>query len=147
MDTGHWIAKWDFDPDNFVGFVYRISDLDTNREYIGKKLFKFIRRTKKIGKRNRKIKIVDSKWKIYCGSCKELLIEIDKRGESRFKFTIESLHESRSTLAWSEVYKLVTEDVLRKCLPDGTKKYYNGIIQGIRYKVKNESETEKKFKI
>ena len=146
-DYGHWEVKWDFEPTDFVGFVYRIRDLDTNREYIGKKVFRFVKRTKRVGKRNRKVTIVDSKWKTYCGSCKELLNEITLRGESKFIFKIESLHECKSTLAWTETYKLITEDALRATLIDGTKKYYNGIINGIRYKVKNESEKEKKFKI
>jgi hypothetical protein len=146
-DIGHWIFPLEFDPEQFVGFVYRIKDLDTQKEYIGKKVFKFVRRTKRVGKKNREIKIIDSDWKTYCGSCKKLLTEISNRGEERFLFIIESLHECKSTLAWSEIYKLVTEDILRATLPDGTKKYYNGMINGIKYQIKDESEKEKQFKI
>lgn len=146
-NIGHWIAPWLFDENEWIGFIYRIVDLDTNREYIGKKIFKFVRKTKLVGRKNKKIKYVDSKWKTYCGSCKELQLEIKNRGEDRFIFSIESLHECKSTLAWSETYKLITEDVLRATLPNGLKKYYNGIINGIKYKVKNETDKERKFKI
>lgn len=37
MDIGHWQFKYEFDPAEWYGFVYRITELDTGREYIGKK--------------------------------------------------------------------------------------------------------------
>ena len=148
QDMGHWNSPWEFDPADWVGFTYRIYDLDNQRQYIGKKLFHSTRRVIQKLKKNRKRITKESNWRKYCGSSKELLAEIAARGEDRFRFTIESLHESRSTLAWTETFKLVTEDALRSMLPDGvTKKYYNGIIGGIKYKVHPESAREAEYKI
>ena len=50
-------------PDGYVSFVYLITNQVTGRKYIGKKLFKFTRSTKKKGKRVKKE--VDSDWKDY----------------------------------------------------------------------------------
>ena len=56
-----------------------------------------------------------------------------------------SLHESRSTLAWAETKFLVINDALRAKLPDGSKKFYNGLVPGIKYAVKDETPLEKRF--
>ena len=56
--------------DNYVGFAYNITNLTNNRKYIGKKLLK---RTKtKVVKGKKKRTIIESDWKDYYGSNKEL---------------------------------------------------------------------------
>jgi hypothetical protein len=148
VDLGHWIFFKNFNPADWVGFIYRIIDLDTKQEYIGKKFFwKTIRKTIK-NRKNKKRIIKPSNWKTYTGSCKSLNEQIALRGENRFKFIIESLHESRGTLHLAEVEKLIKENALREKLPDGiTKKYYNGMINGIKFIPGNETEKEKEYKV
>jgi len=145
-DIGHWQFFKEFDPKQFVGFVYKITYIPTGKSYVGKKFFwSSIRKIVK-NKKNRKKIIKESDWKKYTGSSKALNEDIDKFGKENFKFDIISLHECKSTLAWGETKQLVMNDALRAKLLDGTKKYYNGIVCGIKYIVKEESELEKQFK-
>jgi hypothetical protein len=143
---GHWEAPWEFDPSQFVGFVYRITHKPTGRIYVGKKFFwSSIRKIVK-NRKNRKKIIKESDWKKYSSSSAWVNSEIKLYGKDKFEFEILSLHESKSTLAWEETRILVTHDALRTKLPDGSKKFYNGLVCGIKYIVKDESEIEKKFK-
>lgn len=146
QETGHWKADWEFDPEMFVGFVYLITHIPTGRMYIGKKFFwATIRKTVK-NRKNRKKVIKESDWKKYTSSSAWVNSEIKLYGKEQFKFEILSLHESKSTLAWEETRLLVVHDALRTKLPDGSKKFYNGLVCGIKYVVKDESDTEKKFR-
>ncbi|VVC05071.1 Uncharacterised protein [uncultured archaeon] len=144
---GHWKTCWEFDPNDFVGFVYRIVDIDTHQEYIGKKFFSKSIKKRIKGKKNRKIIQKESDWKTYTGSCHELNDEIEQRGENRFQFCILSLHESRASLAYREVELQVKENVVREKLPNGIKKYYNQFIAPIKFKIPDETDTEKRFKV
>ena len=147
QDMGHWEAKWEFTPSEFVGFLYKITNMTSGRIYIGKKFLQST--TKKVvkGKRNKKKIVKDSDWRKYTGSSSWLNEEIALYGKDKFKFEILSLHESRSTLAWAETEYLVKHDALRAKMPDGTKQFYNGIVVGIKYTVKEETEKEKEYKI
>ena len=60
------------DIKSYVGFVYLITELDTNKKYIGRKYFYQLRKTKGKSKRVRS----ESDWKKYYGSSKELLEQI-----------------------------------------------------------------------
>jgi hypothetical protein len=146
-DIGHWHFIKDFDPEEWVGFIYRIYDTQTGRMYIGKKFFwKTIRKIVK-NRKNRKKVIKSSDWKTYTGSSNWLNSEIALYGKERFRFEIESLHESRGTLAYAEVTKIILEDTLRKTLPDGTKAYFNGLCPPIKFRPGNETEKEKEYRI
>jgi hypothetical protein len=147
LDKGHWISPWEFEPDEFVGFIYRITNEITGQQYIGKKFLHSTLRKKVKNKTRRKKTITESNWKKYSGSSKWLLSDIEKYGKENFKFQIEALCESRSNLAWLEVEKLVKENVLREKLPNGEPKYYNGLIPQIRYKILDETPKEKKYKL
>ena len=65
------------DIDNFFGFVYCITNVTNNREYIGRKYFWQFRTPK--GKK-RKVKS-ESDWKKYYGSCPELKKKLEDWGE------------------------------------------------------------------
>jgi hypothetical protein len=68
----------------YRGFVYLITNLLSHKRYIGKKLLKKPKYKKPRGKRRKKI-LVDSDWKQYWGSSKELLDDIEKLGYNNFK--------------------------------------------------------------
>lgn len=146
-DIGHWQFFKEFDPNDWVGFIYKIIDLDTQQMYIGKKFFHSTTRKIVKGRKNRKKIVKESKWRSYTGSCNALNAEIALRGKDRFQFYIESLHESRGSLAWTEVYRLVTENALREKLSNGRKKFYNGLIPPVKFIPPAEtfSESEHKY--
>lgn len=148
MDTGHWIFNKEFDIDEWFGFVYRIIELDTGREYVGKKQFHEYRRKAVKGRKN-KIKIKkESDWKLYTGSSTELNIAINETGIQNYKFIIESLHKTRGSLYYAEVHTQITEDVLRVKLEDGvTKKYFNKQVAGVKFIPPTECAEETKMKI
>jgi hypothetical protein len=147
MDMGHWEYPREFNIEDWVGFIYRIIDNETGMQYIGKKFFFSTRRKIVKGRKNRKRVIKESDWKSYCSSSKWLKEEIEKRGKEQFTFLIESLHESKASLHYREVELQIVEDVLRATLPDGTPAYYNGMIANMKFKLKPETELEKKYSI
>ena len=56
--------------DNYLGFVYLITNLKNNKKYVGKKLLKF-KRTKQV-KGKKKKTTIESDWKEYYSSSDEL---------------------------------------------------------------------------
>ena len=70
-------------PEKAVGFIYRITRLDTGRKYIGKKLLQF-RRTKQVKGVKKKV-LVESDWKTYYGSNQTVKDEVAALGEDKFK--------------------------------------------------------------
>jgi hypothetical protein len=85
---------------DFIGFVYIITNLDSGRQYIGKKLLKF-KRTKTVKGKKKKI-LVDSDWKTYWGSNKVLIEEVQSLGQDKYKREIVRLCKSRGELNYFE---------------------------------------------
>lgn len=138
-DTGHWICeKTQFD-ENAFGFVYLIVNLKNNRKYIGKKQFKFRKKKKLKGKKNSKISFVESDWKDYTGSCRELQEDIVKFGKENFTFEILQFCKSKWELGYEEIKLQIQNEVIK------SSGYYNGIIncrlgKPREYWIKNEKE-------
>ena len=86
--------------DEFVGFVYIITNLKDGRRYIGKKLLKF-KRTKKV-KGKKKRFLIDSDWREYWGSNKTLQSDVAELGETSFTREIIRLCRSRGELNYFE---------------------------------------------
>ena len=106
-------------PDDVVGFVYLITNLTTNRKYIGKKLAKFAKTqykmtTLKNGKRVRKkIKSkVDSDWLTYYGSSLELNADIAIQGKYMFKREILRMCYSKAECSYWEAKEQFSNGVL-----------------------------------
>ena len=112
------------DIDDFFGFVYRITNLQDGREYIGRKYFWKFRTPR--GKK-RKVKS-ESDWKKYYGSCPELKEEILKLGRHNFSRVMLSLHKTAGKTNYEETRQLFTNNVLTEALDNGTPKYYNSNI-------------------
>ena len=146
MDKGHWEFPHDFDIDEWFGFIYRITELSTGKEYIGKKQFHSYCRKAVKGKKRKKMVITENDWKKYTSSSTHINEALAKLGKAAFKFEIESLHSTRGSLVYAEVRYQVTEDVLRARLPDGTRKYFNGMISGVKYLPAVETLEEAKMK-
>jgi hypothetical protein len=86
--------------ENYIGFVYVIENKTDDKMYIGKKLLKF-KRTKKIKGRNKKVS-VDSDWKKYWGSNKNLQEDVLELGEDKFQRKILRLCKSKGEMNYYE---------------------------------------------
>lgn len=147
MDFGHWSFDTDFSIEDWFGFLYRITELNTGREYIGKKQF-FSERTKAVkGRKNRKHYKKESDWKTYTGSSIELNKSIDLYNKENYTFEIVSLHKTKGSLHYAEVELQILENVLREKLENGSKKYYNGHIAAVKFIPPDEHNEKTKDKI
>jgi len=117
-------------PEEYVGFVYVITNMATGRKYIGKKLAKFRRTTyrtvklKNGTKKKKKLRSkIDSDWQDYYGSNDELNRDVEQLGTENF--TREILYYCKSKAECS--YIEAREQFLRRVLESD--EYYNGHIQ------------------
>ena len=121
------VSKWENVPLNieeFNSFVYEITNKLNGRKYIGKKKFWFKKTLKPLkGMKRKRKSLVESDWKSYYGSSKELQADVLKYGGENFRRLI--LYHC--VKAWDASYKELIEQIDRKVLFDPT--YYNGIIQ------------------
>ncbi len=137
---GHYENPWTYqgttftsdDINNFFGFVYRITNLQDGRKYIGRKYFTQ-RRKPRGGKRR---VTSESDWKKYYGSSPELKSDVKRLGKENFKREIISLHETLGKVNYEETKQLFLNNVLIEALDDGTPAYYNSNILG-RYMKKD----------
>ena len=98
-------------PQEYIGFVYLITNLTNDKKYIGKKLAQFKVTKKPLkGKKNKRRSTKESDWKTYWGSSEN--------------FTREILYycTSRGELSYLEAKEQFDRKVLE------TEEYYNGII-------------------
>ena len=114
------------DVGDYWGFVYNITNLQNQRQYIGRKYFWSFRTPK--GKK-RKVK-QESDWKKYYGSCPELKEDVKKYGKEFFSREILSLHKTKGTCNFEETKQLFLNNVLSEALDDGSPAYYNSNILG-----------------
>lgn len=116
-------------PDDCVGFVYLITNKTNGRKYIGKKLAKFSKTTyktvtQKNGVKKRKAirTKIDSDWRDYWGSSKELLSDIELLGPQNFAREILYYCKSKAECSYLEAREQFDRRVLE------SNQYYNGQI-------------------
>ena len=102
---------------DYVGFVYLITNLQNGRKYIGKKNFYFSKTRTIKGKKKRSK--VESDWKSYFGSNKELLEDVEKLGQENFKREIIKLCKSKGEFGYYEAKYQFENNVLE------SNEYYN----------------------
>jgi len=96
--------------DNYIGFVYCITNNVTGKKYIGKKLFKNTRRTKVKGQTRRKKTVKESDWKEYWGSNKVLQEDVNTLGEDNFERIILKLCKTKGECNyWEAKYQMQYE--------------------------------------
>ena len=118
------------DIDGFFGFVYRITNLQTGKQYIGRKYFQQHRKPRN-GRRKR---TSESNWKAYYGSSKELNEDRKLLGNNIFKREILSLQPTAGKVNFEETRQLFLHNVLTERLTDNTPAYYNSNILGRYYR-------------
>ena len=109
------------DIGDFFGFVYRITNLQSGKQYIGRKYFYQFRKPR--GK-SRKVKS-ESDWKKYYGSSDELNTDRKSLGNKCFKREIISLHTTKGWVNYEETRQLFLNNVLSE-----NENYYNSNILG-----------------
>ena len=108
---------------DYIGFVYVITDLSNKKKYVGKKLFNSTRRLAPLKGKTRKRKVVkESDWKNYFGSSEEVKILVETNGKEAFYREIIHLCNSKGIMSYLETKEQFDREVL---LSD---EYYNGII-------------------
>lgn len=123
IDLGHWTTKIPIQDEIPYGFIYRITCKPTNKQYIGKKQCKFVKKRRPLkGKKNKRHEICESDWKTYTSSSVELNKDIEALGKDQFVFEIIKFCDSKFALAYEEAKIQFEEEVLFK------EQYYNGII-------------------
>ena len=116
-------------PEDCVGYVYEITNNQTGRRYIGKKLAKFSKTTYRMtklknGKKKRK-KIrskVNSDWQLYWGSNQQLSLDIENTGIENFSREILYYCRSKAECSYIEARTQFEKKVLE------SDDYYNGQI-------------------
>ena len=132
-----WKGWEEINPEKYFGFVYKITNKETGKFYIGKKVF-WNNKKKKLTKKQlaelpptpgRKpthdVIRVESDWKTYWGSNKQLLADIKQYGEDRFECWIFKQCLTKKQLTYWEMHYQCKEEVLI-----GKDKSYNDNILG-----------------
>ena len=115
--------EYDETPEEYQGFVYIITELDTDKKYIGKKFFWKPKTLPVTKKRKRRVKTrVESDWRKYYGSSKEVQQLLELKGSDSFKRVILRLCKSKGECSYYEAKYQFDNDVL---LRDD---YYNEFI-------------------
>jgi hypothetical protein len=121
-DLGHWTTTLTV-PETAYGFIYMITNLVTDKKYIGKKQMVSKRTRPPLkGKKRKRIEFVESDWKTYVSSSNELVNDIQKLGKEKFKFEILRFCDNKSQLAYYEAKEQFDKEVLIK------EDYYNSMI-------------------
>jgi len=130
-----WLSTEEFMPEEYFGFVYKITNLQSGKFYIGRKQLsstttKALTKTellelsdKRMSKKKKVTK--ESNWKNYWGSNKDLLNDVKELGKENFKREIVKLCRTKKELTYYEMHYQCTYGVL--LLPELT---YNDNILG-----------------
>ena len=139
-DQGSYENAWTYqgstfssdDINSFFGFVYRITNLQTGKQYIGRKYF-VQKRKPRNGTSKRRV-TSESDWKKYYGSSPELKADVKQFGRENFKREILSLHATLGKVNYEETKQLFLNYVLQETLDDVSPKFYNSNILGRYYR-------------
>lgn len=132
--------KWNYgdklDPEDYIGFVYKITNLTNSKFYIGKKYFWYNKKKKLTKKQLAELPVtpgrkptheivrVESDWKTYWGSSKELLTDVNELSPMFFECLILKLCKSKKELTYYEMHYQCKFD----CLIPGTNSYNDNIL-------------------
>lgn len=116
-------------PEEYIGFVYLITNTISGKMYIGKKLSKFAKTTYKVvklkngTKKRKKIKgKVESDWQEYYGSNDTLKADVIKLGPENFQREILYYCKTKAECSYIEAREQFSRRVLE------SDDYYNGQI-------------------
>ena len=110
-------------PNEFQGFVYQLTEVHSNKKYIGKKNFWKPKTLPLTKTRKRRIRTrTESDWKDYYGSSNEVRYLVEQYGPYRFKREILKLCKTKGEMSYYEAKLQFDNDVLFR------DDYYNEFI-------------------
>ena len=110
-------------PEEYQGFVYCITELDTGKKYIGKKFFWKPKTLPVTKTRKRRVKTrAESDWRRYYGSSKQVLSLVESKGVDNYKREILKFCKTKGECSYWEAKLQFEYDVLLK------EEYYNEFI-------------------
>ena len=110
-------------PEEYQGFVYCITELDTGKKYIGKKFFWKPKTLPVTKTRKRRVKTrAESDWRKYYGSSKQVLSLVESKGVDNYKREILKFCKTKGECSYWEAKLQFEYDVLLK------EEYYNEFI-------------------
>ena len=110
-------------PEEYQGFVYQITEVDSNKKYIGKKNFWKPKTLPITKKRKRRVRTrTESDWKTYYGSSDEVRRLVESRGLENFNRKILKLCKTKGDMSYYEAKLQFDNDVLFN------DDYYNNFI-------------------
>jgi len=123
----HYNGKeFDETPEEYQGFVYQITEKDTGMKYIGKKFFWKPKVLPKTKTRKRRVRTrVESDWRKYFGSSKEVQLLVEEKGEDNYHREILRLCKTKGQCSYYEMKYQLEYDVLLK-----PEEYYNAFVGG-----------------
>jgi len=121
--TEWWVHTENYDPADYLGFVYIIKNKKSGRIYVGKKVFwnntktcltkkELAEQTGPGRKSTHKVVTKESNWKFYWGSSKELLEDLKELGTGSFEKKILKLCKNKKEMTFFEMYYQCRYDVL-----------------------------------
>ena len=111
---------------DYIGFVYEITDTENGMKYIGKKKFwSKVTRPPLKGKKRKRRSFKESNWKEYYGSSDEVKDLVENTGEWRFTRKILHLCTTLGEMTYLEMKEQIDREVLLK-----PNEYYNKFIGG-----------------
>lgn len=126
METAAWTFEGntvDSIPEEYIGFVYLITNKTNNKKYIGKKLAKFKTTKPPLkGRKNKRRGHKESDWKDYWGSSDSLQADLQSLGTQNFTREILYFCTNRAEMGYIEAREQFDRRVLE------LDEYYNGII-------------------
>ena len=121
-------------PEEYVGFVYRITDTETGDQYIGQKRFRKTKTLPVTKTRKRRVKtLVESDWRAYYSSSSVIKENVSQGLSDRYRREILRFGYSKGDLNYLEMLEQI------KCNVLFDPKYLNGIIN-VRIHQKHLSE-------
>lgn len=107
-----------FDPtedflQDYVGFVYCITDKESGKKYVGKKFFWTVRKLPPLkGKTRKRTKRTQSDWQKYFGSNEQLKLLVEERGAEAYDREILRLCATKGQCSYYEAKAQFDRDVL-----------------------------------
>ena len=115
--------QFDTTPEDYQGFVYLITELDTDKKYIGKKNFWNPKTLPITNTRKRRVRTrADSDWRSYFSSSSEVQQLVESKGEKNYKREILKLCKTKGEMSYFEAKLQFEHDVLLR------NDYYNEFI-------------------
>ena len=115
--------EYNITPEEYQGFVYQLTEIHTNKKYIGKKNFWKpkvlpINKTRKRRVRTR----IESNWKDYYSSSNQVCKLVEQHGQEGFKREILKLCKTKGEMSYYEAKLQFDHNVLF------SDDYYNNFI-------------------